>query len=140
MKRRSNRLKGGGPEGVSAPSTSGDKLAPFHVNPGDTGKKLLENPHTTMALMICIIVFVSMWAIFSLSPDEDTTAETKSFMLYEISMSVMSMTAAASGVAFFLLSDEYDSNSTVIGFPIIAGLSFLSWAYFAYGAYEANQA
>tara|TARA_B100000674_G_scaffold4922_1_gene4014 strand:- start:5174 stop:5587 length:414 start_codon:yes stop_codon:yes gene_type:complete len=137
MKRRSSRLKGGGDVSASVPS--GDKLS-FGANPGDTGKKLLENPHTTMALMICIIVFVSMWAIYSLSPDEDTTEHTKSFMLYEISMSVMSMTAAASGFAFFLLQGETESNSTVWGFPIIAGLSFLSWAYFAYGAYNAKQA
>jgi len=146
MKRRSSRLKGG--EDVSAPAPdpvpapSAGKLK-FVATPGDTGKKLLENPHTTMALMICIIAFVSMWAIFAMAPYEDTTEETKSFMLYEVSMSVMSMTAAAAGFAFFLLQGEVEgktkTNNTVYGFPIIGGLSFLSWAYFAYGAYKVKQ-
>ena len=138
MKRRSSRLKGGG-EGVPAPSPapSGDKLS-FAANPGKMGTRLLTNPHTTTALMICIIAFVSMWAIFAMVPYEDTKEETKSFMIYEISMSVMSMTAAAAGVAFFLLQGESESNNTVLGFPIIAGLSFLSWIYFTYGAYEAK--
>ena len=109
----------------------------FVAKPGDIGKRILNNPNTTMALMICIIAFVSMWAIFAMAPYEDTTEETKSFMLYEVSMSVMSMTAAASGIAFFLLQEQ--PNSIVYGFPVIATLSFLSWMYFAYGAYEAKQ-
>ena len=86
-------MRGGDP-------SSGETVT-FVANPGDIGKRMLNNPNTTMALMICIIVFVSLWAIYSLSPDEDTTEHTKSFMLYEISMSVMSMTAAASGFVFF---------------------------------------
>ena len=147
MKRRSSRLKGGGdvseaPAPAPAPAPSAGKLK-FEATPGEMGTRLLENPHTTMALMICIIAFVSMWAIYSLSPDEDTTEETKSFMLYEVSMSVMSMTAAAAGFAFFLLQGEVEGetkkNNTVYGFPIIAGLSFLSWAYFAYGAYSVDR-
>ena len=142
--RARNRFRGG--TETEAPAPSGGSIAPaptqsFKAAPGKTGTKMLLNPHTTMALLICVIVFISMWTIFSMAPYDNEAEQTKSFMLYEIAMSVMSMTAAASGLAYFLLQGELpgedkgaEGNFLIWGFPILAGLSFISWGYFAYGA------
>ena len=119
----------------------------FNAKPGKTGEHFLENPHTSIALMLCIIMFISMWTIFSLSRDKsddsDDSGDTKSFVIYEISMSVMAMVAAASGFAYLLLKEtrwtenNKDGNKLVWGFPILGGLSLISWMYFMYKASNA---
>lgn len=121
VKQRYNKLKGGDP------SQNNTSPVSFSASPGKRGREFIENPHTTMALLICIIGFVVTWAIFF------SFGEDKSFFLYEISMSAMSMVGAAAGVSYFLLQGE-ENNEWVNGFPVLAILSLASWSYFAYNA------
>ena len=123
----------GGTEGDSPSNET------FKASPGKTGQQFLKNPHTAMALLICIIGFIFMWAIFFAAPPEDGYIGKKSFMIYEISMSVMAMVGAASGLAYYILQEDTDAEMLVNGFPVLALLSFASWLYFTYEAYSIKE-
>ena len=88
-------------------------------------KIAIENPHTTVAFAVCVLLFMTPLAIYGLAGKPDGV------FVNELMLSMMSASMSASGLAWFLLQGDAD-NIYVKGFIGVAGISFIAWCYFIY--------
>ena len=132
MAKRRRRLSGG-----TTPATPTETTGQALTSTGEVGKKYgqetvqkaLKNPHGTNAFFACLFVCVIPLLIYA------WIGKSTNVLANEIMLSFMSMSMAASGVAYFLLQED-TTDYFVKGFIGIAVFSFIAWIYFAYHIYD----
>ena len=94
------------------------------------GKTVGDNPHFTIACIICTFLAVIPLGIYAYTGMSDN------ILINEIMLSFMAMAGAASGMVYFVLQDA-EAESFFLKYLIGLGvISFSGWIWFAYNIYS----